>query len=240
MKQRTIVQCLAAIAVLTLAWVMWPAGKPRSVERANQPSASTEATEGPGSLGTRASAPQSADSLGSQRMAGQSRRDVPAPSEVRVGAAQVLAMVNQTPLKLQDLMPVRPGETDKELTPEQYESRLQRAIEMELTFQTARAQGVELTTGQKQRVQQIAKGDKADLQHYKKYGLTWSSSSLEQVEFEQRLLTAQMLEQNLVARKAAVSPSPDPEMQARYEQARRELLDQLQASAKITKAVPAL
>jgi hypothetical protein len=71
-------------------------------------------------------------------------------------------------------------------------------------------------------------------------GLTWSSSSPAPVEFEKRLLAAPMLEQNLVAKKAAVAPSPDPEVQAHYEQARRELLDQLQASANITKTVPTL
>ena len=155
-------------------------------------------------------------------------------------AAQVLAMVNQTPVQLRDLMPVRPGETEKELTREEYDSRLERAIEMELTFQGARAQGVELTEAQQQRLEQIAEQQRADLEHYKKYGLTRSSLSPEQVEFEQRLLSAQMLEQNLVAKKAAVAPSPDPEMQSRYEQARRELLDQLQASANITKSVPTL
>jgi len=56
------------------------------------------------------------------------------------------------------------------------------------------------------------------------------------VEFEKQLLAAQMLEQ----KQAAASPSPDAEMQSRYEQARRELFDQLQASANITKPVPAL
>ena len=56
--------------------------------------------------------------------------------------------------------------------------------------------------------------------------------------FEQRLLTAQLLEQNLVAKRASVSPSPDPEVQARYEQARRALLDQLQTSANITTPMP--
>ena len=157
-----------------------------------------------------------------------------------MSAAQVLATVNRTQIKLRDLMPVRPDETEKELTAEQYAYRLQRAIEMELTFQAARDQGVELTSAQKQRVEQIAPQHQADLEHYKKYGLTWSSISPEQVEFEQRLLSAQMLEQNLVARKAAVSPSPNPETQARYEQARRELLDQLEAGANITKPVPSL
>ena len=51
---------------------------------------------------------------------------------------------------------------------------------------------------------------------------------------------AQMLEQNLIAKKSAVVPSPEPGMQARYEQARHELFDQLQAGANITRTVPAL
>ena len=48
------------------------------------------------------------------------------------------------------------------------------------------------------------------------------------------VLTAQLLEQNLVAKAASVAPSPDPEAQARYEQARRSLLNQLQASANLS------
>lgn len=47
-----------------------------------------------------------------------------------------------------------------------------------------------------------------------------------------------MLEQNLVTKKASVSPSPDPAVQSRYEQARRELLDQLRAIANIARLVP--
>lgn len=68
--------------------------------------------------------------------------------------------------------------------------------------------------------------------------MTWSSGSAEQVEFDKRLPSAQMLEQNLVTKKASVSPSPDPAVQSRYEQARRELLDQLRAIANIARLVP--
>jgi hypothetical protein len=49
-----------------------------------------------------------------------------------------------------------------------------------------------------------------------------------------------MLEQNLVARSADVAPNPEPERHSRFEQARHELLDQLQAAANISKSVPAL
>ena len=234
MKLKTFVQCLAALAIITLGWVMWPGRKRHSGEQANPPSASTKVTEVPGLLGTMSSESQPANPFW-RRMAGESQWATPPLSEVRVNTAQVLAMVNQTPVRLRDLMPIRPGETEKDLTPEQYASRLQRAIDMELTFQAARAQGVELTPAQQQRLEQTAPRHQSDLTHYRNYGLSWSSISPEQVEFEKRLLTAQLLEQNLVARKSAVFPSPDPQMQARYERARRAILAQLQASA-----VPAL
>ena len=158
----------------------------------------------------------------------------------RVDTAQVLAMVNQTPLRLRDLMPVGPRETSKVLSPEQYHSRLQRAIEMELTFQAAHSQGAELTGAQQQRVEQIAGSDRLEPEGYENAGLSWSSVGAEQVEFEKRVLAAQMLEQNLVAQKAGVFPSPDREMQSRYELARRELLDQLRKNANITKGASSL
>jgi hypothetical protein len=147
---------------------------------------------------------------------------------------EVLARVNETPLQLRDLTALSPGETEIAMTPRQFSSRLRRAIETELTFQAARAQGVELTPAQQQRVDRTGTDNVSDLEHYKQYGVTWSSVSAGQVEFEMRLLTAQLLEQNLVAKAASVAPSPDPEAQARYEQARRNLLNQLQASANLS------
>lgn len=248
MKKRIMIQLTAEMAALVLAWMLWPAGKPHSIEQVQQPpapnveqrTASTVVAEAPESSNTTAPAPTPAKS---ERRVLTTSRPQPAarrPSEVRVDANRVLASINQTQIQLRHLMAVQPEETEKELTAEEYESRLERAIEMELTFQAARDQGVQLTPAQQQRVEQIAGGSKADLEHYQKFGLTWSSSRPEQVEFEKTVLAAQMLEQNLVARKAAVSPSANPEIQARYEQARRELLAQLQASASITRIGPAL
>jgi hypothetical protein len=151
---------------------------------------------------------------------------------VRTG--EVLARVNEIPVQLHDLTAVSPGETEIAMTDRQYRSRLRRAIETELTFQAARAQGVELTPAQQQRVDQTGADEASDLEQYKHYGVTWSSGSAGQVEFEKRLLTAQLLEQNLVAKAASLAPSPDPEVQARYEQARRSLLNELQASANVS------
>jgi len=93
------------------------------------------------------------------------------------------------------------------MTLEEYESRLNRAIEMELTFQAAAAYGVNLTPEQKQQVAGIAQRHEATLQEYRKQGVTWSSVTAAQVDFEQRLTSALMLQQNLVA--LDVAPSSD-------------------------------
>ena len=120
------------------------------------------------------------------------------------------------------------------MTPEEYDSRLNRAIEMELTFQAAAAQGVDLTPEQKQRVDGIAQKHEATFQEYQKQGITWSSVTAAQVEFEQRLTAALMLQQNLVAREAGVAPASEPGVQARYEQARIEVLNRFKASSNIS------
>jgi hypothetical protein len=232
MKPLTLIQILAAIAILALAWVAWPAAKPQA-DHASAPMAATEVS---GSHRTRAAASSPAGASAGRRRADTSLEALPSRN---VRADEVLARVNERPIQLRDLTALSPGETEIAMTLRQFSSRLQRAIETELTFQAARAQGVELTPAQQQRVDQTGADEATDLEHYKQYGLTWSSSSAEQVEFEKRLLTAQLLEQNLVAKAASVAPSPDPEAQARYEPARRSLLNQLQASANLSKPEPA-
>jgi len=165
---------------------------------------------------------------------------IPSVNPMRLSATQELGRVNGKLIHLKDLVPVLPGESEKSMTPEQYDSRLARAIEAELVFQEAGRQSVGLTPQQQQRLDKIVQNHEATLEEYKKKGITWSSVGAAQMEFEKRLLSAQMVQQNLVAKKAAVSPSPDPAVQSRYEQARREMIEQLQASAEITRAVPAL
>jgi hypothetical protein len=54
------------------------------------------------------------------------------------------------------------------------------------------------------------------------------------VEFEQRLTSALMLQQNLVAMEARVAPAAEPNMQARYEQARSEVLSRLKAQGNVS------
>ena len=58
---------------------------------------------------------------------------------------------------------------------------------------------MDLTPEQKRRVDGVAQKHEATLQEYRKQGFTWSSVTPAQVEFEQRLTSALMLQQNLAA-----------------------------------------
>jgi hypothetical protein len=153
---------------------------------------------------------------------------------VRVRADQVLAKVNDRTILLKDMVPLWADEQEQAMTPEEYESRLNRAIEIELTFQAAAAQGVALTPEQKKRVDGIVPRHEVTLKEYKKQGVTWSSATAAQLEFEQRLTSALMLQQNLVAAEAHVAPASDPGVQSRYEQARSEVLSRLKAKSNVT------
>ncbi len=152
----------------------------------------------------------------------------------RVRADRVLAKVNDQAIQLKHLVPLRSDEQEQAMTSEEYESRLNRAIEMELAFQAAAAQGVDLTPEQKRRVDGIAQRHESTLQEYKKQGVTWSSVTPEQIGFEQRLISALMLQQNLVAAEAHGAPASDPGVQARYEQSRSEVLSRLKANGNIS------
>ena len=158
----------------------------------------------------------------------------PPANLMRVRADQVLAMVNDQAIQLQALVPLRPDEPEHAMTSEEYESRLNRAIEVELTFQAAAARGVDLTPDQKRRVEGVARKPEAAFREYQKQGITWSSLTAAQLEFEKRFTSALMLQQNLVAQEAKVKPSPDAAIQARYEDALWQVLARLKSEAKIT------
>ena len=120
------------------------------------------------------------------------------------------------------------------MTLEEHESRLNRAIEMELTFQAAAAHAVDLTSEQKKQVDGIAQKHEATLQQYQKEGITWSSVTPAQLEFEKRLTSALLLQQNLVAMEAHVAPASDTGVQAQYEAGLAEVLNQLKAKVNIS------
>lgn len=179
--------------------------------------------------------PGSASRIGASTK-GSSRADQKS-NVVRLMTDQVLATVNKEPIQLRNLMPVESNKAvEQKMTPEEYGSRLQRAIDMAVVMQAAHAEGVELSEAQQKRLENIASGNEAELAHYKKYGLSWSSVGEPHIEFERQLLAAQMLEQNLVARKSNVAPSPDAAVQSQYEKARIELLKQLHSRASIAVA----
>jgi hypothetical protein len=153
---------------------------------------------------------------------------------MRVRADRMLAKVNDQAILLKDLVPLRPDEQEQAMTLEEYQSRLNRAIEMELTFQAAAAQAVNLTPEQKKRVDGIAQKHEATLRACRLQGITWSSVTSPQVEFEQRLSSALLLQQNLVALEARVAPASNPDVQMRYEQARSDVLSRLKAKGNIS------
>jgi hypothetical protein len=154
---------------------------------------------------------------------------------VQVRADQVLAMVNNTPIKLKDLVALKPDDTSSEqsMEPDIYRARLDRAVEAELTFQAARSKDVSLSDGQEQQLQQIRDRHAADIQSARDQGMMWTSVTAQQINFEARVTSALLLQQNLVAQTAGVSPN-----QSEYAEALRQLLDQLKASANITVSKP--
>lgn len=138
-------------------------------------------------------------------------------SVVRVKPGQTLATVNGVAITLKDLVPL-PAEkagTDQLMSAEMYESLLNRAVEREVTFQAAQAQGVELTAAQRQRLANLRTRSEA-----REPGVFDTvQQNPANVEFEQRDATGLLL-QAALAEKAGV-PSPHvtaAQVQAHYQQ----------------------
>jgi hypothetical protein len=223
----------AAIIGLTVASVLWFARTPARVETSAGPADQAQATRParPAAAGTE-------DPVRGKPRIRDASQTAPGVEVVRLTPDQVLATVNKEPIQLRHLMPVGEDEAENVLTPEEYGSRLQRAIDIEVVFQAARDAGVGLTEAQQKRRDAIDAGSQAELAHYQKHGLSWSTAGPGQVEFEKRLLSARMLEQNLVAKASTLNPSPDPAIQSRYELARLDLLKQLHAVASVAITSP--
>lgn len=243
MKYRKWITSGALIAAIAIAMILFGDRKSRSIERTAVPVERIDVPMQPQPAAlkplVRNPAPP-ALSAPSQPVVAPPDAEVEPADPVRVRPDQVLATVNGQPIQLKDLLPYAPVDTEKAMTAEEYQSRLNRAIEMELTFQAATAHGIDLTAGQKNRLARIAQKQQATMEGYKERGISWSSVTTAQLEFEKRLTSALMLQQNLVAKEAAAAPSSDVIVQARYEQALRGVLAQLKASAKTRTSVPAL
>lgn len=135
----------------------------------------------------------------------------PAPEQpvVDVPGDRPLATVNNQPIILADLVPVRAGDQGKpvQMTSEEFQARLNQAIETEVTFQAAREQGVSLNDDQKGRLAAIRAQRQADIEHYRSQGMMWTSITDEQVNLTERYIEARMLQQSLLE-KAGVPTTP--------------------------------
>lgn len=138
-------------------------------------------------------------------------------SVVRVKPDQTLATVNGVAIMLKDLVPL-PAEkagADQLMSAEMYGFLLNRAVEREVTFQAAQAQGVELTAAQRQRLA----GLRARSEAREPGVFDTVQQNPANVEFEQRDATGLLL-QAALAEKAGV-PSPNvtaAQVQAYYQQ----------------------
>jgi hypothetical protein len=152
---------------------------------------------------------------------------------VRLTAGRVLATVNQIPLTLADMVPVTAGQMEVVMEAEEYEIRMAKAVEAELTLQAARSQGVGLDLAQQERVTKIAQRHAETMAKMKEEGVTWTSVTAEQIAMQERQMAVNMLQQNLVKKEAGVWPSADPAEQAKYEAALRALMERLKSNAAI-------
>ncbi len=242
MKNRKLVVAVVAMVVVIAAiFLLKSRPAPAPPVAPSQPAAESVAPPAlPPMLAPKATspAPPPAEAVAPSQHVPEPAVPVAPPAIIRVRASQILATVNNVPIMLKDLMPLAPGNTSSEqpMEPDVYESRLNRAIEAELTFQAARSQNVSLTDEQQQRLQGIRDKAAADIEAYKSQGMTWTSIKPEQLEFEGRMTSALLLQQNLVAK--AGGPSPvDAEA---YAKRLRQLLDQLRAAANIAVNQPSL
>jgi hypothetical protein len=131
---------------------------------------------------------------------------------MNVRAGEVLATVNGTAITLKDLLAVDASKTDaaQEMPLDMYEALLNRAIDRELVFQTARSQGIELTEQQKQSLEQAraaAQARFADPVNLEMFKRTGGLGTVEdQIAFELRDAESNLLTTTLAA-KAGVPPA---------------------------------
>ena len=125
----------------------------------------------------------------------------PAEAVVRIKPDRVLATVNGVSITLKDLVPLPKDKanTEQMLSAEMYDFLFNRAVQREVTFQAARAQGIELTDSQKERLAELRARSEA-----KPAGVFDTvGQNPENTEFEQRDFAGLAL-QAVLAEKAGV------------------------------------
>lgn len=138
------------------------------------------------------------------------------PEVVRVKPGRVLAIVNGQNIQLKDLIPMPAEKTGKEqvFASAMYEHLLKRAVEREIAFQAARAQGVELTETQRQQLAEARARSET-----KEQGvfddLHYNPAS---VEFQERDFSALLLQATLAEKAGVPSAHVTPELVEAYYQ----------------------
>jgi hypothetical protein len=246
MKQLRLIVLTAAALVVAAVVLLMIINRPGPAEPEPATPSAAPVTPGP-AIGPTTPAPQPATvwlpplpapvtdaPVAPERIELESMEGAPPIPAVRIAVGQILATVNLLPITAADLVAVPPGQAEIELAADEYEARLERAIDMSLVYQAARAQGVGLDAAQQRRLQEVWEHHAATMRQYRQEGITWTTVTAEMLDFESRLLAGKMLQQNLVRQATGLAPSPDPAKQAAYEEALRQLLDQLRQAANIT------
>lgn len=132
----------------------------------------------------------------------------PPPPAVEIAATEVLASVNGMAITLADLVPVRAGEAKQTLSTRDYGLLLNAAIERQVVAQAARAEGIVLTPAQEANVDGVRRQHHADIEANRQQGLTWTSVTDAQIEFEADRAAAILLKQNVLAEAGAPPLQP--------------------------------
>lgn len=143
----------------------------------------------------------------------RNKTDAPAERVIRINAAGILGSVNGRELKLADLLPLNPAQKTQvqELSAATYNFLLDRAVNRELIFQTAKAQGIALDDSQREQLAEFRRQ-----RNQREPGLVQNLNAAgNQVDFEARDAEAFMLQTALLA-KAGASPDVTAEEAMEY------------------------
>jgi len=211
---------LTGLAVLVLTGLMLLNGRRHKAEPApTSPTVDPVATRPATPVATEQIQPQPKPAEVITAAAPRSENVVPetgGPVErvVRVKSDTPLATVNGVAITLKDLLPLpkEPAGTEQMLSAGMYDFLFTRAIERELILQAARAQGLELTQEQKQRLAEM----RARSEQRAPKVFDTGGHSPDNVEFEQRDFTGLMLQAALAEHAGVPSPHVTPELVEAY------------------------
>jgi hypothetical protein len=129
---------------------------------------------------------------------------------------QALATVRGKALTLADLVARPAGSREPvEMSEEDFQARLERALLDEVTFQAARAQGLEVDAVHQAQLERVRAARARDRGQAQALGATWSSETDEDLALEASHLTGIVLRQQLAARQGLSSATPsDDEVRA--------------------------